>query len=98
MKKTTTSTRSFSGSARNRLNRNAHIRSEHLKKMLPEKYWDMLEVLQMQKWQSNAHNFDVIVPTEKYFKSNPEYYALYRGKRLPRIPIKTIPGKGVIFV
>ncbi|OQA88288.1 MAG: hypothetical protein BWY31_00450 [Lentisphaerae bacterium ADurb.Bin242] len=70
-------------SARNRLNCNAHIRPEHLKELSVEDR-DLLDVLRMQKWQSNVHNFDVIISSDKYFSSHPEYFALYKGKRIPQ--------------
>jgi len=34
-------------------------------------------------WQHICHNYMWIIPPEKYFKSHPEYYALYKGERVP---------------
>lgn len=40
----------------------------------------------MVKWQHIVHNFEFMFPNEKYFESNPEYYALYKGRRIPLGP------------
>lgn len=81
-------------SVKNRLNRNAHINRMHFQKMLPKSEWILWDVINMQEWQANVHNFDVIVPTEKYFEPHPEYFALYKGKRLPQDTKNNITWKG----
>ncbi|WOO41918.1 DUF4838 domain-containing protein [Rubellicoccus peritrichatus] len=37
----------------------------------------------MVHWQHIVHNFEYIVPNDTYFDTNPEYYALYKGQRVP---------------
>lgn len=34
-------------------------------------------------WQHICHNYFWIIPTKKYFKKHPEYYAFYKGERVP---------------
>ncbi|OGV39220.1 MAG: hypothetical protein A2020_11305 [Lentisphaerae bacterium GWF2_45_14] len=81
-------------SVKNRLNRNAHVNKTHFQKMLPQTDWKLWNIIKMQEWQANVHNFDVIVPTEKYFETHPEYFALYKGKRLPQDTKNNITWKG----
>lgn len=63
--------------AKNRINRNFNIRMQR-KEYYP--FWrkrggDI-------KWQWIAHNYEWILPNQKYFKDHPEYYALYKGERV----------------
>jgi len=34
------------------------------------------------EWQHICHNYPSIAPNEKYFDAHPEYYSLYKGRRL----------------
>jgi hypothetical protein len=70
--------------AKNRLNRVFNLREARLVKLLPKDKQDAWEKRGgCQKWQWIAHNFEFMLPPDKYFKDHPEYYALYNGKRIP---------------
>lgn len=70
-------------SAKNRLNRNFNLRDEAIYKTLPKEKWKMNDERGGQiKFQWIVHNLSWMLPTEKYFKSHPEYYALYKGERI----------------
>lgn len=34
-------------------------------------------------WHRLAHNYEWVLPVDKYFTTNPDYYALYHGRRVP---------------
>lgn len=71
-------------SAKNRLNRNFNLRNEVIFKSLSREKWKMNDERGGQiKFQWVAHNLSWMLPSEKYFKSHPEYYALYKGERIP---------------
>lgn len=67
--------------AKNKINRNFNIGCKSSRKK---------EVEQFRKirggelnWQHVSHNYKFILPPEKYSKEHPEYYALYKGERVP---------------
>ncbi|MEI6425610.1 MAG: DUF4838 domain-containing protein, partial [Lentisphaerota bacterium] len=71
-------------SAKNRLNRNFNLRNEVIYKSLPREKWKMNDERGGQiRFQWVAHNLSWMIPSDKYFKSHPEYYALYKGERIP---------------
>jgi hypothetical protein len=71
-------------SAKNRLNRNFNLRNEVIFKSLPPEKRKMNDERGGQiKFQWVAHNLSWMLPPDKYFKSHPEYYALYKGERIP---------------
>lgn len=71
-------------SAKNRLNRNFNLRNEVIYRSLPADKRKMNDERGGQiRFQWVAHNLSWMLPSEKYFKSHPEYYALYKGERLP---------------
>jgi hypothetical protein len=68
--------------AKNRLNRAFGLRFYFVRKHLPREQWNAWTKRGgMQNWQWICHNLNFMVPSAKYFKTNPEYYALYKGKR-----------------
>jgi hypothetical protein len=70
--------------AKNRLNFMFSMRLPFVKKFLPREKWDAWDKRGgLQEWQWICHNFDFMIPSSKYFGEHPEYYALYKGKRLP---------------
>lgn len=42
-------------------------------------------------WGFSAHSFKTLLPPDKYFKDHPEYFALYKGKRVPDAPCLSNP-------
>lgn len=69
---------------KNRLNFSFSLRPAVLYRLMPPEKRNLWGIRGgMVKWQHIVHNFPFIFPNEKYFDSNPEYYALYKGRRIP---------------
>lgn len=80
--------------AKNRLNRMFGLRFYFIRKYLPRNKWNAWTKRGgMQKWQWICHNLNFMVPSSKYYKNHPEYYALYKGKR-ERMGSSSRPGYG----
>lgn len=80
--------------AKNRLNRNFALRYYFIRKYLPKNKWDAASKRGgNQEWQWICHNLSFMLPVDKYFSKHPEYYALYKGKRIPS-GSKSKPGYG----
>ncbi len=68
--------------AKNRLNRMFGLRFYFVRKYLPRNKWNAWTKRGgIQNWQWICHNFGFMIPSSKYYKTHPEYYALYKGKR-----------------
>ena len=68
---------------KNRLNRIFGARNYHLKALPKEKRDAWRKRGGYLNWQWICHNFSWMLSPKKYFKENPEYYALYNGRRIP---------------
>lgn len=73
-------------SAKNRLNRKFALRDGYLQRLTdhPEAAKAWAKRGGMESWQWIAHNFSFMFPAEEnWFERHPEYFALYKGKRVP---------------
>ena len=68
---------------KNRLNRMSGLRDYHLRVLPKEQRNAWSKRGGYVKWQRLCHNFQWFVPSSKYFEKNPDYFALYNGKRIP---------------
>ena len=76
--------------AKNRLNRDFAAREAQFIVTLPKEKRDIWSKRGGQmKWQWHCHNLDFMLTSSKYFAEHPDYYALYKGERLPM----GVPGK-----
>ncbi|WOO41919.1 DUF4838 domain-containing protein [Rubellicoccus peritrichatus] len=72
---------------KNRLNFSFALRPQLLYRIMPPADRNIWEKRGgMVKWQHIVHNFEFIFPNERYFEEHPEYYALYKGRRVPLGP------------
>ncbi|WP_309397836.1 DUF4838 domain-containing protein [Cerasicoccus maritimus] len=69
---------------KNRLNFSFALRPQVLYRQMPpgeRNLWDIRGG--MVEWQHIVHNFPMIIPNEVYFEEHPEYFASYKGRRIP---------------
>ncbi len=72
---------------KNRLNMSFSLRPQVLYQKMPRDRRNLWTIRGgMIEWQHIVHNLPFIFPNEVYFEEHPEYYALYKGRRIPAGP------------
>jgi hypothetical protein len=70
-------------SVKNRINWRFGFRDYFIRRELPKEKWDAWSKRGgMLSWEWICHNFNHMLPNDKYYDDHPEYYSLYKGERL----------------